>query len=86
VAYLTELLIAEHHLNEHDFLRVEICNRRGKFVTRISRWKHSAGKVRRTGESFEFAARHIDALIAALSLADTVAQHLAASEIGWGAA
>ncbi len=86
MAHLTELLIAEHHLNEHAFLRVEICNRREQFITRISRWKHSAGKVRRTGESFEFAARHIDALIAALSVAGTVAQHLAASEIAWSAA
>ena len=77
VAYLTNYSIAKHHLNKHDFLRVEICERRGKFVTRISRWKHAAGKARRTGESFEFAARHIHHLIPALYLADTTARRLA---------
>jgi len=76
VAYLTDFLIAEHHLNNRDFLRVEICYRRRKFVVRISRWKTSAGQDHRTGESFEFAARHIDSLIAALSRAGVMAQRL----------
>jgi hypothetical protein len=76
---LTELFIAEHSLNAHDLLRVEICNRRGKYVTRISRWKRSgAGKVGRTGESFEFGARHTADLIAALVLADAAVRRLAA--------
>jgi hypothetical protein len=83
---LTEHVIAEHHLNSRDFLRVEICDRRGKLVTRISRWKTSASKVHRTGDSFEFAARHIDDLIAALALAGTTAQRLAASQIDGRAA
>jgi hypothetical protein len=77
---LTQHLIAEHHLNSHDFLRVEICDRRGKLVTKISRWKTSANKVHPTGESFEFAARHIDHLIAALSLAGSAARRLASDQ------
>jgi len=76
VAYLSELLIAEHLLNDRDLLRVEICSRRGKYVTRISRWKRSAGKTSRTGESFEFAVRHINDVIAALSRADAAARCL----------
>jgi hypothetical protein len=78
MAYLTDLFIAEHPLNAHDLLRVEICNRRGKYVTRISRWKRSAGKICRTGESFEFGAKHTADLIAVLALADTAARRLAA--------
>jgi hypothetical protein len=78
---LTEHLIAERPLNSHDFLRIEICNRRGKWVTRISRWKTSAGKDHRTGESFEFAARHIDSIVTALDLANRTARRLSSSEM-----
>jgi hypothetical protein len=53
-------VVSEFPLNAWESIRAEVCQRRGKSIVSISRWKTTAAGPQRTGSGFEFAAHRVE--------------------------
>ncbi len=70
---MPDIPVADYVLNPHEVLRFSLSKRQGKLIMKMSRWKTTANKFHPTGEDFEFAARHVDHVIAALAYGSLIA-------------
>jgi len=61
------VVVAEYPLNRHQAFRAEIIHRCGKVNVSLSRWKLSNGVNRKTGQSFEFGAHRLRAVLRLLA-------------------
>jgi hypothetical protein len=53
-------VVSEFSLNAWESIRAEVCQRRGKSIVSIARWKRTSAGSQRTGCGFEFAAHRVD--------------------------
>jgi hypothetical protein len=53
-------VVSEFSLNPWESIRAEVCQRRGKSIVSITRWKRTSAGSQRTGGGFEFAAHRVE--------------------------
>jgi hypothetical protein len=53
-------VVSEFSLNAWESIRAEVCQRRGKSIVSIARWKTTLAGSQRSGSGFEFAAHRVE--------------------------
>jgi hypothetical protein len=74
------VIVSEFSINRHECFRAEITMRDGKPIVALSRWKTTLAGTRRTGQAFEFSARHLSAVAKLLADAGTALDSIASQK------